>query len=110
VLEEADRGRAVLRKLVQVDRLEQAVAGRAVAAGPGPLLDVAADAERTGPGPGEDDSADRLVRPGSLEGLDQLLDRPASEGVEPIFPVDGDDRRGSVELLPDVLVRRLLHD
>jgi hypothetical protein len=52
VLEEADRGRAVLRKLVQVDRLEQAVAGRAVAAGPGPLLDVAADAERTGPGPG----------------------------------------------------------
>jgi hypothetical protein len=95
---------------VQVDHLEQAVAGRAVVAGLGPLLDVAADAERAGPGPGEDDPTDGLVRPGSLEGVDQLLDGLAPEGVEPIFPVDGDDRRGPVDLVQYVLVRRLLYN
>jgi hypothetical protein len=73
------------------------------------LLDVAADAERAGPGSGEDEPADRLIRPAALEGVDQFLDRLTAERVEPVLAVDRDDRRGAVDLLAHVLVRRLLH-
>ena len=88
---------------VQPLDLEGAPLGLAVPAGLGPLLDVAAGAERPLAGGGEDDGGDPAVGPGVLERRDQLVDGAAAEGVHPVLPVDRDDRVVVLlHLVPDV--------
>ena len=76
-----DRLGDVADQLVQVADLEHSALGRAVVAGLRALLDVAAGAERLLARAGEDDRLHRVVGPRRAEGLDQLLDGLAAEGV-----------------------------
>ena len=66
---------------VQVLDLEQARLRRAVVAGLGALLLVAAGAEGAVAGAGEADDADLGARPGPLEAVDQLVDGARAERV-----------------------------
>ncbi len=68
------------------------------------LAHVAAHAEGALAGPGEDDHAHALVVGAALEGLAQLDDRLAAEGVQPFRAVDRDGRPPSGDLVEDVLV------
>ena len=61
--------------------LEQPGLGRAVVAGLGALLLVAAGAERLLAGAGQADDADVGARPGALEAGDQLVDGAGAERV-----------------------------
>jgi hypothetical protein len=94
----------VADQLVQVADLEHAALGRAVVTGLGALLHIPAGAERLVPRPGEDDRLDVPVGPRRPERPDQLLDRPAAEGVVPLRPVDRDDRGRALDGVVDVLV------
>src|SRR4029077_4385270 len=94
---------------VQVLDPEDAVLGRAVVAGLGALLLVAAGAERLLAGAGQDHRPDVLVRPGLEEGVHQLVDGPAAEGVVAGGAVDGGDRRWAFDGVEDVRVVSYVH-
>src|SRR5438309_9990796 len=76
---------------VEVGELEQTVRCRPIVTGLSPLFNIAPDAESTLARPGQDDGADRVIRPRSLESVNQLLDGPGPECVEPARAVDGGD-------------------
>src|SRR5690606_30306823 len=80
----------------------EAVGAGAVAAGLDELLLIAADAEGPLARPGQDHAGDRLVRPGPLERMDQLLDRPPAEGVHPVLTVDRDGGDRLADLVADI--------
>src|SRR5664280_2332460 len=95
--------RDIADQLVQVADLEHAALARAVVAGLGALLDVAAGAEGLLAGAGEDDRLNLPVRPGGAERLDHLLDRLRAEGVVALGTVDRDDRGRAVDRVGDVV-------
>jgi hypothetical protein len=82
--------------------LEEPRLARAVVAGLGVLLDVAARAERLLTGSGERNDADRAVAPRRLETRDELLDRVCCERVVALGPVDRNPRQTAVDLVANV--------
>ena len=101
-----DRLGDVANHLVQCADLEHPRLARAVVAGLGALLDVAAGAERLVPGAGEDDRLDLAVGPGQPERLDEFFDGLGAEGVVALRAVDRHDRRRVLHDVGDVLERR----
>ena len=71
--------------------------------GAGGVADVAADAEGPLAGAGEDDHPDGLVVGRRLEGLGQLADGLAAEGVQAVGAVDRDRGAAGGHLVEDVL-------
>ena len=74
----------------------------------GGLAHVAAHAEGAVAGSREHDHAHGLVVRAALEGLAQLDDRLAAEGVQPLRTVDRDGRPAPGDLVEDVLVGQVL--
>ena len=87
--------------------LEQPRLRRAVVAGLGALLLVAAGAEGAIAGAGQADDADLGARPRPLEAADQLVDRAGAERVHALRAVDRDPGEAVLDLVADV--GQLLH-
>ena len=66
-----------------------------------PDAEVGAGAERP-PGAGHDHRPHGVVGVGLVEGVEQLLEHRAGEGVELLGPVQRDDRRRPVDLVGDL--------
>jgi hypothetical protein len=87
---------------VQILDLEQPRLGRAIVAGLGALLLVAAGREGAVAGAGQADHSHLVARPGALEAGDQLVDGACPEGVHALRSIDRDRREALLDLVADV--------